>query len=56
MQLTSEQRILVVINYLRNRSCKEVQQLFQQRFQDRISPTKMTIRKNVKSMKLKDQV
>ena len=43
MQLTSEQRILVVTNYLRTRGCKEVQKLFVQRFWDRVSPTKITI-------------
>ena len=48
MQLISEQRIFVVTNYLRTGSFKEVQQLFEQRFRDRVSPTKMTICKNVK--------
>ena len=33
------------------RSCKEVQQLFEQRFRDRVKPTKMTIWKNVKKYK-----
>ena len=47
MQLTSEGRIVVVTSYLRTRSFKEVQQLFEQRFQDRVSPTKITIWKNV---------
>ena len=47
MQLTCAQRIFVVINYLRTRSFNEVQQLFEQRFRDGISPTKITIWKNV---------
>ena len=38
-------------NYLSTRSFKEVQLLFDQRFRDRVSPTKMTIRKNVKKYK-----
>ena len=43
MQLSSEQRIFVVTIYLSTWSFKLVQQLLEQRFQDRVSPTKMTI-------------
>ena len=45
MQLTGEQRILVVTKYLKARSSKEVQQFFEQRFL--VLPTNMSIRKNV---------
>ena len=64
MQLTSEQRILwleIIIsdhkislltsNYLKTRSFKEVQQPFEQHFWNRVSLTKITIRKNVKKYK-----
>ena len=53
MLLSSEQRVFEVTYDLKTGSFKEVQQLFEQRFQDRISPTKMTIWGNVKSTKLK---
>ena len=48
MQLTSNERIFVVTDYLKNRSLKEVQQLFEQRFRDIVSPTKITIWKITK--------
>ena len=51
MQLTIEQRIFVVTNYLWTRIFKNVHQLFEQRFRDRASPSKVTIRKNVKKYK-----
>ena len=51
MQLTSKQRIFVVTNYLRTSIVKDVQQLFEQRFRDRVSPIKMTIWKNVEKHK-----
>ena len=55
MLLTSEQRIYVVTNYLRTRRCfKDFQQLFEQRFRNRVSPTKMTIWKNVKKYKTEE--
>ena len=41
----------MVTNYLRTRSFKEDQQLFEERFRDRFSPTEMTIWKNVKKYK-----
>ena len=47
MQLTSEQLIFVVTNYLMTRSLKEIPRLFEQRFRDRVSQTKMTIWKIV---------
>ena len=53
MQQINEQRIFVVTNYFKTRSFKEVQQLFEQRIRDRVSPTKMTIWKNVKKYKTK---
>ena len=37
----------MVTNYLKTRSFQEVQQLFEQRFRDRVSLTKMTNWKNV---------
>ena len=43
--------IILVTNFLRTRSLKEVNQLFEQRFRDRASPTKITIWKNVKKYK-----
>ena len=48
MQLTSEQRIFVLTNYLRTRNFNDVQQLFQKCVRDRVLPTKITIWKNVK--------
>ena len=51
MQLSNEQRIFVVTNYLKTRRFKEVQQLFEQRFRDGVSPTEMTIWKIVKKYK-----
>ena len=51
MQLTSDKRNFVVTNYLRTRSFKEVQQLFQKRLQDRVSLTEMTIWKKAKKYK-----
>ena len=48
MQLTSELRIFVVTHYLRTRCFKDVQQLFEQRFRNRVSTTKLTIQKDVK--------
>ena len=53
MQLTSEQRTFEVTNYLRIRNSIAIQQLFEERFRVRVSPTKMTIRKNVKKYKTK---
>ena len=47
MKLTIEQRIFVVTIYLSTRSFDEVQQLYEKRFRDRVSPNKMTIWKNV---------
>ena len=52
MQLAIEQRIFVVTNNLMTRSFKEVQQFFEQRFRDRVLPTKMTIWKNAKKYKI----
>ena len=51
MKLTSEQRILVVTNYLKTRIFKKVQQLFEQHFRDRVLTTNMTIQKNVRKYK-----
>ena len=56
MQLTSENRIFVVTNYLRTRCFKDVQQHFEQRFLDRVLPTKMTIWKIIKKYKAEDKV
>ena len=52
MQLTLEQRNFVVTNYLRPRSLTEVQQLFEQSFRDRGSPTKITMWKKAKRYKI----
>ena len=41
----------MVTNYLRTKIFEEDQKLFEQRFRDRVSPTKMTIYKNVKKYK-----
>ena len=38
MQLTKEQRVFVVINYLSTESLKQVQQTFEKRFPERASP------------------
>ena len=53
--LTSKHLIFMVTNYLRTRSFKELEQLFEQGFQDRVSPTKMTNEKMLKRTRLKDQ-
>ena len=56
MQLTSELRIIVVTKYLKTRSFKEVQKLFEQRFRDKVSPTKEIPFENLsKSTSLKDE-
>ena len=54
IQLTSEQGIFVVTNYLRTRSFKEVQQLFEQHLKFR--QLKGQFGKMLKSTRLKDQV
>ena len=41
----------MVTSYLRTRRFKKVQQLFEQCIRDRVSPTKITIWKNVKKNK-----
>ena len=51
MHLTNGQPIFLVANYLRTGSFKEVQQLFEQHFRNRVSPTKMSFWKNVKKYK-----
>ena len=51
MQHTSEQLVFVVANYLRTISFKEVQQLFEQLFRDRVSLTNMTNWRNLKKFK-----
>ena len=51
MQLTGEQRIFVVTNYLKTKSFKDVLQLFEHCLRDRVSPTKMTFWKNVEKYK-----
>ena len=52
MQLTSEQQIFVITNYSRARSFKKVQQLFDKRFRDTVSPLlKINIWKNIKKYK-----
>ena len=43
MQLTKEQRAFIVEKYFQTRSLNQVIQLFQNRFPERDSPTKMTI-------------
>ena len=54
MQLTSEEWILVVTHYLKTISFKEVQQLFEQRFRDKVLLIKMTIWKNVEKYKTEE--
>ncbi|KAF2349346.1 hypothetical protein FHG87_019899 [Trinorchestia longiramus] len=50
MQLTKEQRIIVV-NFLDSNSIQHFQELFQERFPERNSPSKVTIWKNVRKYK-----
>ena len=47
MQLTDEQRTLIVEVFLRTNSCNEVIATFQQRYPERNSPSFSTIRRNV---------
>ncbi|KAF2358962.1 Protein of unknown function DUF4817 [Trinorchestia longiramus] len=51
MQLTKEQRIFIVGNFLDSNSIQHVQELFQERFPERNSPSKVTIWKNVRKYK-----
>ncbi|KAF2362565.1 Protein of unknown function DUF4817 [Trinorchestia longiramus] len=51
MQLTKEQRIFIVVNFLDSNSIQHVQELFQERFPERNSPSKVTIWKNVRKSK-----
>ncbi|KAF2346763.1 Protein of unknown function DUF4817 [Trinorchestia longiramus] len=51
MQLTKEQRIFIVVNFLDSNSIQHVQELFQERFPERNSPSKLTIWKNVRKYK-----
>ncbi|KAF2361010.1 Protein of unknown function DUF4817 [Trinorchestia longiramus] len=51
MQLTKEQRIFIVVNFLDSNSIQHVQELFQERFPERNSPSKVTIWKNVREYK-----
>ena len=56
MQLTSKQRIFVVTNYLRTRSFKEIQQLFEQHFRERVRQLKLPFVNILERTRLKDQV
>ena len=47
-QLTTEQRIFIVINFVRTQSAPAVVNLFQQRFPDRSPPAASTIMRNVR--------
>ncbi|KAF2353348.1 Protein of unknown function DUF4817 [Trinorchestia longiramus] len=51
MQLPKEQRIFIVVNFLDCDSIQHVQELFQERFPERNSPSKVTIWKNVSKYK-----
>ncbi|KAF2365939.1 Protein of unknown function DUF4817 [Trinorchestia longiramus] len=51
MQLTKEQRIFIVVNLSDRNSFQHVQELFQERFPERNSPSKVTIWKNVRKYK-----
>ncbi|KAF2354742.1 Protein of unknown function DUF4817 [Trinorchestia longiramus] len=51
MQLTKEQRIFIVVNFLDSISIHHVQKLFQEHFPERNSPSKVTIWKNVRKYK-----
>lgn len=48
MQLTKEQRVFVVTNFIKTGSIKQVQDSFEQRFPGRHPPSKPTIWKNVR--------
>ena len=47
VQLTTEQRIFIVVNFVRTQSAPAVVDLFQQRFPDRNPPAPSTIMRNV---------
>ena len=49
MQLTTDQRVFVVVNYHETKSLEQVKQRFRQRFPDRNAPTSRTILKNVRA-------
>ncbi|KAF2359564.1 Protein of unknown function DUF4817 [Trinorchestia longiramus] len=51
MQLKKERRIFIVVNFLDSNSIQHVQELFQERFPERNSPSKVTIWKNVRKYK-----
>ncbi|KAF2368500.1 Protein of unknown function DUF4817 [Trinorchestia longiramus] len=51
MQHTKEQKISIVVNFLGSNSIQHVQELFQERFPERNSPSKVTIWKNVRKYK-----
>ena len=48
MQLTKDQRVFVITNFIRTGSIKQVQDLFEQHFPDRHPPSKPAIWKNVR--------
>ena len=48
VQLTTQQRVFIVLHYNRTQSLLEVQNAFRERFPDRNAPTKTTILKNVR--------
>ncbi|KAF2350447.1 Protein of unknown function DUF4817 [Trinorchestia longiramus] len=48
MQITKEQRIFIVVNFLGSNSIQHVQELFQECFPEKNSPSKVTIWKSVR--------
>ena len=48
VQLTVEERVLLVTTYLRTGSLEAARNAFRDRFADREPPTKMTVWRNVK--------
>ncbi|KAF2355758.1 Protein of unknown function DUF4817 [Trinorchestia longiramus] len=51
MQLTKEQRIFIDVNFFDSNSFQHVQELFQERFPESFSPSKVTIWKDVRKYK-----
>ena len=56
VQLTVEERVLLVTTYLRTASLAAARNLFRDRFADREPPTKMRVWRNVKNIEKQGQV
>jgi hypothetical protein len=55
VQLTSEQRVFIVLTYTQTHSIAAVQNAFRERFRDRNPPVKSTIMKTCENTRMKEQ-